>query len=239
MGGAAVRKSCPSGRSNGRRFRHCVGMFRSVLTRRRRRTWSPALALAIGAGILAGCASPQANKTTTTTTTTSSTEAPPTSARTTTSSTPPPTTTPVSSKQAVAAAWEAEVNAFYMAGELGEPAYAPLLRSWVRGGPVALHAAGFLQAQAAAGVIGPSTWRIGNIRVVALSGQVAQVKGCSYDPGSHYKSSGAVAPTDLGGGAGFTAYETTLDLIANRWLVDSSVTSSPSSSTVPGPCQGF
>jgi type IV pilus biogenesis protein CpaD/CtpE len=203
---------------------------------RRLHLLAPALALAATAGALAGCSSsPQATTTTTASSTTTTTPALPTS----TSSSSTSTTTTVSPDQAIASAWTAEVNAFYQAAERGDATYAPLEATLVRGGPVAVHTLAFLSEQDAMGIVGPSTWRVGNVRIVAVSAGSARVEGCSYDPGSHYKTTGGTPPADLGGGAGYTGYVTTMELIAGHWLVDSSVTSSPSTPQVVGPCQGF
>lgn len=211
-------------------------MQRSPSPGRRLARWAPALAVAATAG-LAGCSSsPTASSTTTsssalTTTTT-------TDVRSTTSN-PPTTTTFMSREQLIARAWLAEVNAFYTASERDDPSFGPLLSSWVMGGPVADHAEAYLLAQEASGVVGPSTWRIGNARVVSVDGDTAHVEGCSYDPGSHYKATGAVAPADLGGGAGLTGYSTTMLLQAGRWLVDATVVTAPATAAEAGPCHGF
>lgn len=212
-------------------------MLRSVLTRRRRRTWPPALALAIGAGILAGCSTPpKADRTTTTTT---SSVAPPTSARTTTSSTPPPTTAPVRSKQAVAAAWEASFNAFYEAAENDDPNSPTLLATLYPDSPEFRQESGFLGSIALAGVVGPSSWRIGNVLVLSMARTQALVSACSYDAGTHYRSTGAEAPSDLGGGAGLTAYRTTLRRQGTTWLVYQTNVTFPKATTETGPCHGF
>jgi len=139
----------------------------------------------------------------------------------------------------IAKAWLAEQAAFYRASESEEPSYEPFLERLVRFGPVYDHALSYLSAQADAGVVGPSTWRVGSATVVSISGNRAILTGCAYDPGSHYRSSDRAAPLSLGGGAGLTASYVTLERIGGRWLVYSSADSSPRSAAVPGPCRGF
>lgn len=166
---------------------------------------------------------------------------------TTTSSTPTSTTRAEGSSPAgtvaedrvIAKAWLAEQAAFYRASESEKPSYGPFLDRLVRFGPVYDHSLGYLSAQVDAGVVGPSTWRVGSAKVVSISGDRAILTGCAYDPGSHYRSSDKEAPPSLGGGAGLTASYVTLEKIGDTWLVYSSADSSPGSVVIPGPCRGF
>jgi hypothetical protein len=152
---------------------------------------------------------------------------------------PPEASTRSEQEHAVASAWQVEIEDFYIAGELGEPNYPPLLASWVPGGPVAVHAHAYLAQQSAMGIVGPSTWRIGDVRVLGGTSQVQAVEGCSYDPGSYYRATRKPAPAALGGGPGLTGYDTTMDLVDGRWVVDDTIVSSPASPAAPGPCHGF
>jgi hypothetical protein len=104
---------------------------------------------------------------------------------------------------------------------------------------VEVHAGAYLTALAAAGVVGPSTWRVGNDRVVRVRGALAEVLGCSYDIGSHYKATGVAAPPSLGGGPGYTGYDTTVERVHGQWEVYAAQTSSPTSTAQAGPCRGF
>ena len=91
----------------------------------------------------------------------------------------------------------------------------------------------YLSAQAASGVVGPSTWRIGNMRVVSLGRSNAVVTACSYDPGSHFRSGDLAAPAALGGGAGLPAYITDMAEMKGSWKLERSVTSAEQSSSSP------
>lgn len=219
-------------------------MQRSPSPGRRLARWAPALAVAATAG-LAGCSSsPTASSTTTSSSALTTTTTTQRGALTTSTTVSVPTTSTVllsgsTEDRDIAAAWVASINAFYVASELDRPGYGPLVATLVSGGPVQEHTEAYILTQSAMGVAGPATWRIGNVRVVSVGSATAEVVGCSYDPGSHYKSTGGEAPTDLGGGAGFTGYASTLDLIDGRWLVDTTVTTAPPSSSVAGPCHGF
>jgi hypothetical protein len=170
----------------------------------------------------------------------------------TTTSTPPVTSSPVTTTSAagsasglagedrvVVAAWLGYQRAFYLASERADPTYPSFLAAVMPTGPVLRDAEGFLSAQADAGVVGPSVWKLGNVTVLSLRGSTAVVSGCAYDPGSHYRSSGLAAPASLGGGAGLTASVTQLRKVGGRWLVLASLVSSPPSTAVAGPCRGF
>ena len=130
-------------------------------------------------------------------------------------------------------------RAFYAAGRLGRPDYAPLTESFAPGSPALAQTTDWLMALSDAGVIAPTSYRVGNARVTTMTATTAVLTGCTYDTGSIYRSSGAPAPAGLGGGAGLTASIVTLHRVAGRWLVWSDQTSTPSSSKENGPCQGF
>ncbi len=136
-------------------------------------------------------------------------------------------------------AWTASKLAFYEAARLDNPWYRPFLASLVGGGPVFRSAIAFLSGMVSAGVRGPSSFRVGDARVVALSAMRATVQGCLYDTGSVFRASGAEAPASLGGGAGWTASHATLLLVAGRWLVLSDLVSGVASPRESGPCHGF
>lgn len=136
-------------------------------------------------------------------------------------------------------AWQSSERAFYRAGRLGEPDYAPLISSFAPGAPALEPTISFLSAIAAAGVVAPSRFRIGNVDITSSSGSEAELTGCTYDTGSVYRSSGESAPLNLGGGAGFTASQVVLHLVGGRWLVWSDQTSSVASPDAEGPCHGF
>ena len=140
---------------------------------------------------------------------------------------------------AVAGAWRTEIDAFYVASERGDPSYGPMLAGVVPGDPEQAQMVAFVSAQVASGVAGPSTWRIGEIRVVAVRGSNAVVEACATDPGSHEISSGTAAPPLLGGGAGLTAFVSDLAETGGSWKLVRTATSAPSSIDVEGPCHGF
>jgi hypothetical protein len=215
-------------------------MQRSVPSSRRRLTWAPALAAAVVAGALAGCSSsPQAS---TTTRQTSTTPAPASStSRPVTTSTPATSTTELAPQNdaAIEAAWAASINDFYGASEHDSPSSPALLATLFPGSPELRQETDYIEEQSASGVAGPSSWRLGNISVVSRSASVATVSACSYDPGSHYVSTGAVAPADLGGGAGYTGYIATMRAHGGKWLLYATTVSSPTSSEEAGPCHGF
>jgi hypothetical protein len=194
----------------------------------------------VAAGVLAGCSSsPQASTTTQHTTTT---PAPATSSsQPETTSTPAPTTTEPAPQTdaAIEAAWEASVNDFYEASEHDTPSSPALLATLAPGSPELRQETDYIEEQSASGVAGPSSWRLGNISVLSHTGFVATVSACSYDPGSHYASTGAAAPADLGGGAGYTGYIATMRAQGGSWLLYATTVSSPSSSEEAGPCHGF
>lgn len=135
-------------------------------------------------------------------------------------------------------AWAASKVAFYRAAQIGNPEYPALLATLVPGGPVEVHSIAYLTALASAGVRGPPTWRIGNARVVSITATRARVAGCLFDTGSVWKSTGAPAPASLGGGAGLTVSDATLELEGGTWrvLTDDVAVASPKEA---GPCHGF
>lgn len=98
---------------------------------------------------------------------------------------------------------------------------------------------GWLTALQVAGVVAPPTYRIGAVRVVRASAATVTLAGCTYDSGSIYRSTGAPAPTALGGGAGYTASTAVVHLVGERWLVWADQSSTVASNTVAGPCKGF
>ena len=141
--------------------------------------------------------------------------------------------------QAVLSAWKAEIQAFYVASVLGDPSYRLLGLGVIPGSPEDDQMISYLSAQAASGVVGPSTWRIGNMRVVSLGRSNAVVTACSYDPGSHFRSGDLAAPAALGGGAGLTAYITDMAEMKGSWKLERSATSAEQSPSSPGPCHRF
>ena len=140
---------------------------------------------------------------------------------------------------AVLTAWKTEMEAFYTASALDDPSYRPLSLGVVPGSPADDQMVSYLAAQAASGVVGSSTWRIGNMRVASLSQSSAVVSACSYDPGSHFRSRGLAAPAALGGGAGLTSYTTDMTEVKGSWKVERSVTSAEPSVSSPGSCRWF
>ncbi|MHB1988674.1 MAG: hypothetical protein ACYCSF_11935 [Acidimicrobiales bacterium] len=145
----------------------------------------------------------------------------------------------VSSPSAVAEAWVSSEEAFYRAGRLGDPEYAPLISSFASSSPVLAHVVSWLTALYDAGVVAPFSYRLGNVHVTRITTRTATLTGCAYDAGSTYRVSGAPAPPGLGGGAGLTASVVTLRRAAGRWLVWSAESSSPTSPKEKGPCHGF
>ncbi len=219
------------GRFTGNQRADSGRMSHSPKLRTRRRRCAPAVALAASAAALSACTTSPTTQSRQTSTTAS------TSTSTTTSTTVVTNTS--SEPQAVASAWESGLVAFYEASERDDPTYPPFVNSVVRGSQQQIEAGAFILSQGTAGVVGPSTWRIGDAKVVSLHGTTATVNGCSYDPGSHYKAGVGTPPTSLGGGAGYTAYVTTMRLVDGRWKADDTVTSSPTSTQEAGPCHGF
>lgn len=140
---------------------------------------------------------------------------------------------------AVETAWANSKVAFYEAALSDDPQYEPLLATLVRGGPVYVHSIAYLSALASAGVRGPPTWRVGHEHVVGIEARRARVEGCLFDTGSRWKATGASAPASLGGGAGLTASDATLELVGGKWLVLTDQVSVVSSPKEPGPCRGF
>lgn len=161
----------------------------------------------------------------------------------------PPTSSPapsVPSTEAAArpalgpvASWLLSERAFYRAGQLGEPDYGPLVSSFAPSSPALESIVSFLITLEVAGVVAPSSYRLGAGRLLFEDGHEATVTGCSYDTGSRYRSSRLPAPASLGGGAGFTAYQVRLLLRGGRWLVWSIASRAVSSDREPGPCEGF
>ena len=140
----------------------------------------------------------------------------------------------------IAADWENSIQLYYQAGAAGNLNLTALDRTLVPDGPELKQETAFLGVQVGEGIIGPSTWRIGNARVVGYNKSgTAVVEGCSWDPGSHFLSTGAEAPASLGGGAGYTAFVSDMDLSGGRWLLDSTQVSAPTSTKEAGPCEGF
>ena len=122
---------------------------------------------------------------------------------------------------------------------LGDPSYRPLSLGVVPGSPGDDQMISYLAAQAASGVVGPSTWRIGDTRVALLSRSRAVVSACSYDGGSHFRSDGLAAPAALGGGAGLTSYTTDMTEVKGSWKVEKSATSAQPTTSSGGPCHRF
>lgn len=139
----------------------------------------------------------------------------------------------------MAAAFSAEVQAFYEASAHPGSPLGPLAHRLAPGSPAADDVEGFLAAQAAEHVAGPASWRLGDVRVVRLDGRLAEVTACTYDAGSHDLAGGGPAPVSLGGGAGLTAYDSELIEVGTTWLVERTATSTPASSRALGPCHGF
>jgi hypothetical protein len=135
--------------------------------------------------------------------------------------------------------WTAEIDAFYAASAADDPALPALVSGVAPGSPEQAQVAGYLSAQAASGVVGPPTWRVGNVRVVYLSGHRAVVTGCSVDAGSHFEATGEPAPASLGGGAGLTSYVSEMIEVGATWKVASSTTATPPGPRSAGPCRGF
>jgi hypothetical protein len=140
---------------------------------------------------------------------------------------------------AVELAWARSKTAFYRAALADRPQYPPLLATLVPGGPVFEHSVAYLSALAAAGVRGPRRWRIGNERVVSVGAARARLRGCLFDTGSVWISTGARAPASLGGGAGLTASDATLVLEGGTWRVLTDDVTAVPSEKEPGPCHGF
>ncbi|MGO9299347.1 MAG: hypothetical protein ACLP1E_08595 [Acidimicrobiales bacterium] len=131
------------------------------------------------------------------------------------------------------------MEAFYTASALGDPSYRPLGLGVVPGSPQDDQMISYLSAQAASGVVGPSTWDIGNVHVVSLGRTSAVVTACSYDPGSRFRSGDLAAPPALGGGAGLTAYITDMTEVGPSWKLERSETFAEPDASLPGPCHRF
>jgi hypothetical protein len=130
------------------------------------------------------------------------------------------------------------MNAFYEAALAGNPQDPALLDTLAAGGPVYTHSIGYLTGLVTQGAIGPARWRVGNAETLSMTATRATVSGCSWDPGSRMKRSGAPAPPALGGGAGYTATRAVLVRQGGRWRVLQAATTQ----VVPaeaGPCHGF
>jgi len=128
------------------------------------------------------------------------------------------------------------MEAFYVASLHGDVWSRRLGRGVVAGSPADEAMLSFLSAQAASGVAGPSTWRIGKARVVSLGRSRAVVAACSYDPGSHFRSGHLAAPGDLGGGAALTAYLSDMTEVRVSWRLERTVTSDLADFAGPGAC---
>jgi len=126
----------------------------------------------------------------------------------------------------VARAWLAAMRAFYVASSRDNPAYGPLVAALVPGSPEDRAMIGYLSAQAASGVAGPSAWVLGRVGVRLEGPGRAIVSACSYDPGSRYVATGAAAPSDLGGGAGVTQYVSEMWRVDGAWLLYATTTES-------------
>jgi hypothetical protein len=205
-----------------------------------------ALRLLAATSALAGCTASHAREVASAGTITvgSSAAAAPTTAIATAPASPPPTigsrrTTRIAADLQVEKAWLASINDFYRASELGSTNLSILDATLVPGSRELAQETGFISLQVVSGVVGPSAWRIGSVRVASLTGDTAAVTACSYDPGSHFRSSGYPAPPPLGGGAGLTAYVAHLRDVAGRWLLYATGTSAPTSTSEVGPCFGF
>jgi len=205
----------------------------------------PALALGVAATSLAGCAvsHPPEVASAGATTVGDTASALPTVASTApesvTTTTAPRGLTGSRAEVAVERAWVASINDFYRASELGSTNLSSLDATLLPGSLEVAQETGFISAQVASGVVGPSTWRIGNVRVVSLAGDAAVITACSYDPGSHFRATGRPAPASLGGGARLTAYVSHLEDVAGRWLLYATDASEPMSASEAGPCLGF
>ncbi len=140
---------------------------------------------------------------------------------------------------AVLSAWKAEIEAFYTASALGDLSDRVLDLGVVPGSPEDDQMISYLSAQVASGVVGPSTWHIGSMRVVSLRRSNAVITACSYDPGSHFRSGGLAAPAALGGGAGLTAYVADMTEVSGSWKLERSMTSAQPDSSSTGPCHRF
>ena len=137
----------------------------------------------------------------------------------------------------VLSAWTAEMEAFYTASALGDLSSRRLGLGVVPGSPADDRMISYLSAQAASGVVGPSTWHIGRARVVSLGRSTAVVAACSYDPGSHFRSGDIAAPGGLGGGAALTAYLADMAEVKGSWRLERTMTSDQPGAALPGACQ--
>ncbi|MGH9170425.1 MAG: hypothetical protein ACRD0Z_06090 [Acidimicrobiales bacterium] len=150
-----------------------------------------------------------------------------------------PSSTAASQTAAIESAWANSKRQFYEAALHDEPDYTPFLSTLVPGGAVYTHSVAYLTGLVSEGLVGPSTWRVGNERVVSQTSTEAHVEGCLWDTGSLWKASHEPAPAALGGGSGFAASHALLVLDNGKWLVlDDSVTTVKSDKE-PGPCHGF
>lgn len=140
----------------------------------------------------------------------------------------------------IATAWRVAIGDFYLASSRDDPTYPPLLAALVPGSPELRAMLGYLSAQAASKVAGPSVWTLGRVRVRLEGPGRALVTACSYDPGSRDLSTGAAAPRDLGGGAGVTQYESEMWRVDGAWLLYSTTTATVVEKGGGGsPCAGF
>lgn len=131
------------------------------------------------------------------------------------------------------------MNAFYRAAELDRPMYPPFLRTIVKGSPIYNDALGFLFAMVSSGLAGPKTWWLGAVRVESVSGRVTHLEACSFDAGTHYRSNGRPGPSDLGGGADYTSYQSVLELLHGSWELFESVAHEAAGTSGGGPCHGL
>jgi hypothetical protein len=222
------------GRFDGKHAAKSGRMSHNPKLRTRRRRCAPVVVLAASSAALSACSSATSTPPTSTTSTT-----PATSTSTSTTSPTATTRTDAPNTKSIEAAWLASINAFYLAGEQSEPSSSALLQSLVPGSPELKQETSFLEIQKVNGIVGPSTWRIGNVAVLSSSATQAVLSACSFDPGAYYRATGEPAPTSLGGGAGYTGYVVTLDRYNGKWLVFSTQVSAPTTTQETGPCHGF
>lgn len=139
----------------------------------------------------------------------------------------------------ITAAWAKAMNAFYEASNDGNARLPGLLATLVPGSPSYEQETTYIAAQSVSGIAGPASWRIGAVALISSDSRKAVVSGCSFDEGSHYVSSGAQAPSTLGGSPGLTGYLATMERVGGSWLLYSTRVTSPSTSKEAGPCHDF
>jgi hypothetical protein len=156
------------------------------------------------------------------------------------------TTSPASGKapalgerELVKQAWIAAVDAFYLASSKDDARSPGLVATLAPAGPDYTQETTYIAAQSVSGVAGPSTWQVGGVVVESLTASRAMVSGCSFDRGSHYRSSGLPAPPSLGGSPGLTGYLATMEQVNGRWLLFATQVSAPANTQEAGPCHDF